>query len=428
LQAFDHEQARTEGSILPKSSGVDAQYDAAIEELTEIDRELKVYLKEQCQIFGVQVKYFGTEKNRFQLEVAEGAAKKAGPEYEFTNTQKKGFKRFHTKKTKLFLKRQIEAEESRTAALRDLRRRIFAQFGENYDVWSQAADIMAQLDVYLSFAEYARCEADTCIPEFDTTTQKPFVAIELGRHPCIPIAGSGYIPNTTELGTDNWRSLVLLTGPNMGGKSTLLRQIGLNVIMAHAGCRVPAKSARLTPVDRVFTRIGANDDILAGESTFFQELNETSLIIQHATDRSLVLVDELGRGTATFDGTAIAYAVLGELTARGCLTLFSTHYHALVEELQSAEDRVSLGHMACLAEGDNITFLYTFTRGACPSSYGFHAARLGGIPDTIIGVGQEKAKQLACEGMRRKLFRKICQGVADDEGVRELIGLITTLL
>lgn len=120
-------------------------------------------------------------------------------------------------------------------------------------------------------------------------------------------------------------------------------------------------------------------------------------------------MDELGRGTSTYDGTAIAHAVLMELAARRCRTLFSTHYHSLVEELKTSEDTVSLGHMACLEEGDSITFLYQFSPGACPSSHGFQAARLAGLPEPIIRLGQEKAEQLAREGKRRALFRKLCQ-------------------
>lgn len=200
----------------------------------------------------------------------------------------------------------------------------------------------------------------------------------------------------------------------MGGKSTLMRQLGLIIIMAHMGSQVPASSCRLVPVDRIFTRIGANDDILAGESTFFVELSETSLILNHATPYSLVLVDELGRGTSTYDGTAIAHSVVNELAERQCRTLFSTHYHTLVEDFKNSE-LVSLGHMACMVETDEddpseetVTFLYKFSKGACPKSHGFNAAKLAGVPLHIIKVGREKADLLEKEGERRKLFKKLC--------------------
>lgn len=197
-----------------------------------------------------------------------------------------------------------------------------------------------------------------------------------------------------------------------GGKSTLMRQVGLLVIMAQIGSPIPAASAKISLIDRIFTRLGAQDDILAGQSTFLVELNETSAILKHATINSLVLLDELGRGTgnkkclvlhfwnetyknfsktATYDGTAIAAAVVDFLGSLKCRTLFSTHYHNLVDNFHH-DQRIRLGHMACMveSEGDDdptketVTFLYKYTDGACPKSYGFNAAKLAGMPTSII--------------------------------------------
>lgn len=259
---------------------------------------------------------------------------------------------------------------------------------------------------------------------------QPFIDINDGRHPCITVA-DGFIPNDTQLGTDTKSSLILLTGPNMGGKSTLMRQLGLIVILAHTGSRVPASACRLVPVDRIFTRIGASDDIIAGESTFFVELSETSLILNHASKYSLVLVDELGRGTSTYDGTAIAYSVVQELAERHCRTLFSTHYHSLVEDFKHSES-ISLGHMACMVETDEddpseetVTFLYKFAAGACPKSHGFNAAKLAGVPNHIIKVGREKSALLEKEVDRRKLFRNLCKGNScSSEELAQLISCI----
>ena len=161
----------------------------------------------------------------------------------------------------------------------------------------------------------------------------------------------------------------------MGGKSTLMRQTGLLVVLAQAGCLVPAREMTLTPVDRVFTRLGARDDIVGGQSTFFVELQETSSILAHATRHSLVLIDELGRGTATYDGTAIAGSVVSFLAGRGAPTLFATHYHCLAAE---PRDGVAAAHMACMVENEghedineeNITFLYKLVEGAAPKSHG----------------------------------------------------------
>ena len=170
-----------------------------------------------------------------------------------------------------------------------------------------------------------------------------------------------------------------------------MRQVGLLVIMSQIGAPVPAASAKISLIDRIFTRLGAQDDILAGQSTFLVELSETSAILKHATVNSLVLLDELGRGTATYDGTAIAAAVVDFLANLKCRTLFSTHYHNLVDNFHN-DQRITLGHMACMveSEGDDdptketVTFLYKYTDGACPKSYGFNAAKLAGMPASII--------------------------------------------
>ena len=181
------------------------------------------------------------------------------------------------------------------------------------------------------------------------------------------------------------------------------------------GSFVPCEEFELTPVDRLFTRLGANDHILGGESTFFVELSETAAILKHSTIHSLVLLDELGRGTSTFDGTAIAYSVVDYLAERRCRTLFSTHYHSLVKDLMD-RPQVKLGHMACMAEEDeqvedpsqeSIIFLYQFVDGNCPKSYGFHAARLAGLYKSIISRGYERAKDMEMEMGQRQAFKDL---------------------
>jgi DNA mismatch repair protein MSH6 len=191
----------------------------------------------------------------------------------------------------------------------------------------------------------------------------------------------------------NGASVLLLSGPNMGGKSTLLRQTCLITILAQVGSFVPAEECTLTPVDRIFTRLGASDRILCGQSTFFVELAETAAAVRGATRRSLVIMDELGRGTSTFDGTAIASATVKYLVERiQCLTLFATHYHSLLEDWKDNQS-VRLGHMECIVEDDsqddvdvksNITFLYTLGDGPCPRSFGVNVAKLAGLPDDVL--------------------------------------------
>lgn len=202
----------------------------------------------------------------------------------------------------------------------------------------------------------------------------------------------------------------------MGGKSTLLRQSCLIAIMAQCGCFVPAEQARLSPVDRIFTRLGASDRILAGMSTFFVELSEAAAVLNYATEKSLVILDELGRGTSTFDGTAIAHAVVDHLASKiKCRSLFATHYHSLVEEWASKTDLVALGHMACVVHSNEfeenqdkmsddadenhppITFLYTLTEGSSPKSFGINVARLACLPREVLQLAAQKSQQFEAQ-------------------------------
>lgn len=346
----------------------------------------------------------------------------------FSKDKKKGAKpvrRFHTNETKSFLKQMQQAEDDRNCVLRDLSRRVFEKFSNHYDLWKQCVDNLGTLDVLCSLAEYARNQNFICIPEIVENTDQPFIEIEEGYHPCVP--AETYIPNGIVLGSSGNAPLSLLTGPNMGGKSTLMRQVGLLVVMAQIGCHVPAQSCKLSLVDRIFTRLGAQDDILSGHSTFLVELNETSLILKHATINSLVLLDELGRGTATYDGTAIAASVVHFLANLKCRTLFSTHYHNLIDFFHQ-DERVVLGHMACMVENEDtedptqetVVFLYKYTSGACPKSYGFNAAKLAGMSHSIIKRAYALSKQVEAIALRRKIATKVIAGAGGSD-IKNLI-------
>lgn len=214
----------------------------------------------------------------------------------------------------------------------------------------------------------------------------------------------------------------------MGGKTTLMRQTALHAIMAQIGSLVPAKSLRLSLVDRVFTRLGARDDIMAGRSTFHVELREALTVLQHATTHSLVLLDELGRGTSTHDGSAIAASYVRDLARIKCRAVFSTHYHGVMSRFVQ-DPLVQVCHMACRVEGgqtDNddqqtapemVTFLYKIKEGACPRSYGFNAARLAGLPHLIIQRGQTVSKNIERETLCRKLFVRLFKDQDDIESV-----------
>ncbi|XP_033727077.1 LOW QUALITY PROTEIN: DNA mismatch repair protein Msh6-like [Pecten maximus] len=432
--SFDHNKAKKDGVIVP-NKGVDEDYDQAISDIQATERSLNLYLDRQRTRLGCKaMTFWGTGKNRYQMEVPESALKRVPDNYELFSS-KKGWKRYRTSEIDEYLSELADAEERKDSALKDTMRRIFHSFDERYKAWEVALQCISVLDVLMSLASYSRCgDGVMCRPELISPDGdiQPFLEIRDGRHPCIAktFTGGDFIPNDTLIGLKDDNEMeteeeeynadsqvILVTGPNMGGKSTLMRQVGLITVIAQMGCYVPAEKCRMTPVDRVFTRLGATDRIMAGESTFFVELSETSAILQHATRHSLVLMDELGRGTATYDGTAIACSVVNELSRRVCCrTLFSTHYHSLVEEF-SHDPNIRLGHMACMVENEDetdptqetITFLYKLSHGACPKSYGFNAAKLANIPDEIIRVAVKKSREFEENTTRLRLVRSLYQ-------------------
>lgn len=222
------------------------------------------------------------------------------------------------------------------------------------------------------------------------------ILIEEGRHPVVEalLKDAVFVPNDTQMDEKDHRMLVI-TGPNMAGKSTYMRQVALICLMSQIGCFVPAKSAKLSVVDRIFTRIGASDDLSSGQSTFMVEMNEVAHILKNATKQSLLILDEIGRGTSTYDGMSIARAVIEYIADKrklGAKTLFATHYHELTE-LEDLLDGVVNYNIAVKKRGDNITFLRKIVRGGADESYGIEVAKLAGIPDSVVN----RAKKILSE-------------------------------
>lgn len=250
----------------------------------------------------------------------------------------------------------------------------------------QTAGVIAHLDVLLSFAQVS-LENGYIKPEI---TDHEILHIVDGRHPVVErITGSGYIPNDTYL-DNNEHQVCLLTGPNMAGKSTYMRQVALCVLMAQIGCFVPALSAKIGLVDRIFTRVGAADDLSGGQSTFMVEMCETSNILRHATKRSLIILDEIGRGTSTYDGLSIAWAVVEYIIKPriGAKTLFATHYHELTE-LAQKYPRVKNYSVAVKEKEGDIIFLRKIIPGGTDKSYGIQVARLAGLPEEVLNRAKE---------------------------------------
>lgn len=286
-------------------------------------------------------------------------------------------------------------KESLAAACDDAFKAFLARISEFYQQLRDTVQSLALLDCLLSLATVA-AQPDYCKPKF---VDEPVLSIVNGRHPMIErLMTDAYVPNSISLSSNSLRAL-LVTGPNMGGKSSYVRQNALIAIMAQIGSFVPAESAELGLLDAVFTRMGAFDNLLAGESTFMVELSETSDILKAATPRSLVILDELGRGTSTQDGVAIAYAVLEHMvrTVRS-MTLFVTHYPILGAVADQWHGEVGCVHMKFEKEDDggeeNITFLYQVENGLAYRSYGLNVARLAGLPESTIKLAGVKSREL----------------------------------
>ena len=301
-----------------------------------------------------------------------------------------------------------KAEENLNDAIVPFIVSLFTHFYSKKQLWTQVVSWLAELDCLHALADVSNSgDGAMSRPQllsYEDNYGKPYLELRKMRHPCVSKTGINFIPNDTVIGKlfsskddpeEDTEIILLVTGPNMGGKSTILRQTWIAVIMAQIGCYVPAEKWVMTIVDKIFTRIGASDRILEGKSTFYVEMEETKAIIEGATIHSLSILDELGRGTSTFDGYAIAASVLNHISSSiKWRTMFSTHYHMLVEEF-SHDPKIANFHMACKTNknSDVVTFLYKFIRGQCPKSYGINVARLAQIPNWVLENAKRKSEE-----------------------------------
>ena len=371
--------------------------DAALDELRELSRNSKQYLarveereRHRTGIASLKVRFnsvFG-----YYLEISKANLHLAPPDYERKQTLVNA-ERFTTPELKEYEAKILDAQEK----ILEIERRLFAELRAAIAAQAkrirQTALALAEADVLASFA-HAAALRNYCRPAFDGSSELEIVA---GRHPVIEQqeltgAAERFIANDLFLNSTT-QTIVLLTGPNMGGKSTYLRQAALIVIMAQMGSFVPARAARLGCVDRVFTRIGASDNLARGRSTFMVEMTETAAILHTATPRSLVLLDEIGRGTATYDGLAIAWAAIEYLHARTrSKTLFATHYHELTE-LAGQLSGVKNHHVSVKETGGGIVFLRQVEPGPADRSYGIEVAKLAGLPLPVVERAREVLAQ-----------------------------------
>ncbi len=372
-------------------------YDAELDRLRSLTSNNKTWLsdlerteQERTGIRSLKVRF--TNNFGYYIEVTKANLHLVPTDYIRRQTTVGG-ERYVTEALKLKEKEIFHAEENALARELELFNALLARVLDESLALTRTAEALAEIDVLIGWALLAR-EWDYCRPELD---DGDVLEISEGRHPVVeqmlrsldaPAArggNSGFVPNDTVLACDD-AQIALLTGPNMAGKSTYIRQVALITLMAQIGCWTPAKACRIGLVDRIFSRVGASDDLARGNSTFMVEMNETANILNNATDRSLIILDEIGRGTSTYDGLSIAWAVVEHLhraPERGPRTLFATHYQELTQ-LDKHLPRLRNFSVAVKEWNDDIVFVRRVIPGAADRSYGIQVARLAGLPLSVI--------------------------------------------
>ncbi|HJU25412.1 MAG TPA: DNA mismatch repair protein MutS [Rhodanobacteraceae bacterium] len=373
-------------------------YDAELDELRQLSTNADGFLLELEQreraATGIPTLKVGYNRvHGYYIEFGKAHDGKAPAHYTRRQTTNNA-ERYITEELKAFEDKVLSAKERALMRERALYESVLDALVERLQPLKEAANAIAELDVLANFAE--RAEAlDWSRPQL---SDEPGIAIERGRHPVVErVRDEPFEPN--DLILDDTRRMLVITGPNMGGKSTYMRQCALIVLLAHIGSHVPAKAARIGPIDRIFTRIGAGDDLARGQSTFMVEMSETANILHNATPRSLVLMDEVGRGTSTYDGLALARAAAVHLaTVNRAFTLFATHYFELTE-LAAQFDTIANVHLDAVEyhdakQGDQLVFMHAVKEGPANRSFGLQVAALAGLPKTVIAEAKQTLAEL----------------------------------
>lgn len=389
---------KAEPSVVLREGGVIADgYDAELDELRAIQTNHGDFLlqfeaseKARTGIANLKVEY--NSVHGFYIEMSRAQAEIAPAEYRRRQTLK-NVERFITPELKAFEDKVLSANDRALAREKMLYEQVLEILGHYISALQTNAGAVASLDVLCCFAERA-VSLNYVAPQFTT---EPGIEIISGRHPVVEqitvqTSGQPFIANDVLL--NPYRQLLLITGPNMGGKSTFMRQTALIVLLANCGCYVPATSAKIGEIDRIMTRIGASDDLAGGRSTFMVEMTETANILHNATDKTLVLLDEIGRGTSTFDGLSLAWAVAKQLLEKNrSYTLFATHYFELTRIVDEFKYAANV-HLDAVEHGSNIVFMHKVEEGAANQSYGLQVAQLAGIPKSVVTAAKRKLAQL----------------------------------
>lgn len=367
--------------------------------------QLETRERESTGIKNLKVRYnkvFG-----FYIEITKSNIDQA-PEHYIRRQTLTNAERYITEELKSMEDTILGAEQKSISLEYEVFCRIRQQVADKIFSLQQNAKVLAQLDVLSALAEQAD-RGQYCQPEISLSDELEIIQ---GRHPVVEkvIDNGSFVPNDTMLDLHD-RRVMILTGPNMAGKSTYMRQVALIVLLAQIGSYVPAQSAKIGLTDRIFTRVGASDDLAGGQSTFMVEMNEVAQILDHATGRSLLILDEIGRGTSTYDGLSIAWAVIEQVSDKqllGCRTLFATHYHELTD-LEGILPGVFNSHVAVDEQNGEIVFLHQIREGGSDQSYGIEVARLAGVPEQVVQRSWEILHQLEAEhgGQQRIRIKKM---------------------
>ena len=392
-----HQAIKLEPSLVLREGGVIADgFDEELDELRSIQSNHGDFLlkfemaeKERTGIANLKVEY--NSVHGFYIEISRAQAENAPAEYRRRQTLK-NVERFITPELKAFEDKVLSANTLALAREKMLYEQVLNQLTPFIAALQTNSSAVASLDILCCFAERAS-SLGYVAPQFTTEAG---IEIVDGRHPVVEQLTQPFISNHVTL--NPYRQLLLITGPNMGGKSTFMRQTALIVLLAHCGCYVPANSVKIGEIDRIFTRIGASDDLAGGRSTFMVEMTETANILHNATDKSLVLLDEIGRGTSTFDGLSLAWAVAKQLLEKNrSYTLFATHYFELTRIIEEFKHAANV-HLDAVEHGvgdnKNIVFMHKVEEGAANQSYGLQVAQLAGIPKSVVASARRKLAQL----------------------------------
>ncbi|MGB7816955.1 MAG: DNA mismatch repair protein MutS [Methylotenera sp.] len=385
-------------SVLRDGGVIADGFDAELDELRALQTNHGDFLlqfeaaeKARTGLANLKVEY--NSVHGFYIEISRAQAENAPAEYRRRQTLKNA-ERFITPELKAFEDKVLSANDRALAREKMLYEQVFSELTPFITALQTNSGAVSSLDVLCCFAERAQA-LNYVQPQF---VNEPGISIGAGRHPVVEsisasqISAQPFVAN--DLMINPYRQLLLITGPNMGGKSTYMRQIALIVLLAHCGAFVPANVVKIGEIDRIFTRIGASDDLAGGRSTFMVEMTETANILHNATDKSLVLLDEIGRGTSTFDGLSLAWAVAKQLLEKNkSFTLFATHYFELTRIVDEFKHAANV-HLDAVEHGNGIVFLHKVEEGAANQSYGIQVAQLAGIPKSVVAAAKRKLTQL----------------------------------